>query len=179
MTTCICLLRAVNVSGQNMIKMAELKAMFEALGFTRVRTYLQSGNVVFDTKKTDLTALTTLIQKRIQKDFACDVHLVLKTAAEQAHLLAANPFLQRAGIDTKHLHATILFGPATSSLADRKLPAQAGEELVQTENSIYLCLPHGMGRTKLSNAYFEKALGVTTTTRNWNTMTALAKMGQE
>lgn len=179
MTTCICLLRAVNVSGQNMIKMAELKAMFEALGFTRVRTYLQSGNVVFDTKKTDLPALTTQIQKRIQKEFACDVRLVLKTAAEQAQLLAANPFLQRAGIDTKHLHATILFGPATASLADRKPPAQAGEELVQTENAIYLYLPHGMGRTKLNNAYFEKALGVATTTRNWNTMTALAKMGQE
>jgi uncharacterized protein (DUF1697 family) len=174
--TYICFLRAVNVSGQNLIKMAQLKTMFETLGFERVRTYLQSGNVVFDTRKSDLTALTKQIQKQILQDFACDLRLVLKTADEHSRIVTANPFLKRKSIDAKFLHATLLLEATTASLADRKLPTLEGEEIAQTAEAVYLHLPHGSGRTKLSNAFFEKALGVGATTRNWYTMTALEEL---
>jgi uncharacterized protein (DUF1697 family) len=176
MTTFVALLRAVNVSGQNKIPMAELRRALGALGETGVETYLQSGNVVFNAQGDDPAEQAAAIHGLIEHEFGHDVRVLVLTAAELAQIAAANPFLT-SGADEKHLHVTFLFAPADADgFAGRDLPARDGERAERAGPVIYLYLPHGYGRTKLNNAYFERALGTSATTRNWRTVLALAQM---
>lgn len=160
--------------------MAKLKATYEALGFKRVRTYLQSGNAVFDAKKADPLTHTAAIEKRIAKDFGFDVSIVVKTTEVWSKITAANPFLHLKGVDPKFMLATIFSNPsARTTLDDLTLPAGDHEEVQLVGEVIYLCAPNGYGKTKLTNQYFEKIFGVPATTRNWNTMLALEQMAKE
>ena len=176
MTTFVALLRAVNVSGQNKIPMAELRRGLGGLGLTAVETHLQSGNVVFDARGDDSAEQAAAIHGLIERDFGHDVRVLVLTAAELAQVAAANPFLA-GGADEKYLHVTLLFAPADADgFAGRDLPAQEGERAERAGIVIYLYLPHGYGRTKLNNAYFERALGTPATTRNWRTVLALVEV---
>jgi len=176
MTTFVALLRAVNVSGQNKIPMAELRRGLGGLGLTAVETHLQSGNVVFDARGDDSAEQAAAIHGLIEREFGHDVRVLVLTAAELAHIAAANPFLA-GGADEKYLHVTLLFAPADADgFAGLDLPAQEGERAERAGAVIYLYLPHGYGRTKLNNAYFERALGTPATTRNWRTVLALVEV---
>ena len=176
MTTFVALLRAVNVSGQNKIPMAELRRALGGLGLSGVETYLQSGNVVFDAQGDDPAEHAAAIHGLIDREFGHDVRVLVLTAAELAQVATGNPFLAD-GADEKYLHVTLLFAPADADgFAGRALPAQEGERAERAGPVIYLYLPHGYGRTKLNNAYFERALGTPATTRNWRTVLALAQM---
>jgi len=193
MTTFVALLRAVNVSGQNRVPMAELRASMAAAGYGDVRTYLQSGNIVFDAaadpdadagagrQAAAAQELATAVHRLIERKFGCDVRVLVLTAAELARVAVANPFLRAAGsgFDEKSLHATFLEEPASEAdFAGLAIPAQPGEraKLAAGGRVIYLHLPHGYGRTKLHNGYFERRLGAAATTRNWRTVLALAEM---
>ena len=206
MTTFVALLRAVNVSGQNRVPMAELRASMAAAGYGDVQTYLQSGNIVFDAaadpdadagagrQAAAAQELATAVHRLIERKFGCDVRVLVLTAAELGRVAVANPFLGAAGSgsaaraepDTedavavdKFLHATFLEEPAPeAAFAGLALPAQPGEQAMLAADGrvIYLCLPHGYGRTKLNNGYFERHLGAAATTRNWRTVRALAEM---
>ena len=104
------------------------------------------------------------------------MRVLVLTAANLAHIATGNPFLAD-GADEKYLHVTLLFGPADADgFAGRDLPAQPGERAERAGPVIYLYLPHGYGRTKLNNAYFERALGTPATTRNWRTVLALVEV---
>jgi uncharacterized protein (DUF1697 family) len=176
MTTFVALLRAVNVSGQNKVPMAELRRALGGLGLTGVETYLQSGNVVFDADGDAAAEQAPAIHGLIARELGHDVRVLVLTAAELAHIAAANPFLAGAA-DEKYLHVTFLCAPADADgFAGRELPAQAGERAERAGSVIYLDLPHGYGRTKLNNAYFERVLKTPATTRNWRTVLALAEM---
>jgi uncharacterized protein (DUF1697 family) len=176
MTTFLALLRAVNVSGQNRISMAELRRALGGLGLTGVETYLQSGNVVFDAEGDDAAKQAAAIHGSIEREFGHDVPVLVVTAAELMLVAAANPFVA-SGADEKALHVTFLFAPADADgFAGRELPAQTGEHAERAGPVIYLDLPHGYGRTKLNNAWFERALGTPATTRNWRTVLALVQM---
>ena len=178
MTIFVALLRAVNVSGQNKIPMAELRRTLRGLGLTGVETYLQSGNVVFDADADgdDAAEHAAAIHGLIEREFGHDVRVLVLTAAELAQIAAANPFLA-SGADEKHLHVTFLCAPADADgFAGRELPAQEGERAERAGPVIYLHLPHGYGRTKLNNSFFERALKTPATTRNWRTVCALAEM---
>ncbi len=198
----IALLRAVNVGGTK-LPMADLRALLEGLGLANVRTYLQSGNAVFDAgdNTEPASALATAIEMRIERDLGPRVGVLVLPGESIADVAAANPFLD-GGSDTGILHATFLFGPhgeadfgeasdaaycavykaAFSKLA---LPADEGEEAAfvgappLAAPVIYLKLPHGYGRTKLNNGWFERKLGTAATTRNWRTVVALAAMAGE
>ena len=188
------LLRAVNVSGQNRVPMAELRANMAASGFGDVRTYLQSGNIVFDADAdadADVDAeagrqaaaaqeLAKAVHQLIEREFGHDVKVLVLTAAEMAQVAAVNPFLPALGPDgEKSLHATFLEEPVPdAAFAGLNLPAQPGEQAKIAAGSrvIYLHLPHGYGRTKLNNGYFERHLGAAATTRSWRTVLALAEM---
>jgi len=193
MTTFVALLRAVNVSGQNRVPMAELRASMAAAGYGDVQTYLQSGNIVFDAaadpdadagagrQAAAAQELATAVHRLIERKFGCDVRVLVLTAAELARVAVANPFLRAAGsgFDEKSLHATFLEEPASEAdFAGLAIPAQPGEraKLAAGGRVIYLHLPHGYGRTKLHNGYFERRLGAAATTRNWRTVLALAEM---
>lgn len=175
MSTFVALLRAVNVGGVK-VAMAELRGSLEGLGLTGVQTYVQSGNVVFDAAGDDPALHAAAIQGAIARALDLDVKVLVLSAAQLARIAGANPFLA-AGADPRYLHATFLFEPVTdSSFAALALPIQGDEQAALGEQVAYLHLPHGYGRSKLSNAYFERALRSAATTRNWRTVTTLVEL---
>jgi uncharacterized protein (DUF1697 family) len=179
MATFVALLRAVNVSGQNKVPMAELRATMAAADYGDVQTYLQSGNVVFEAPGDDATLQAAAVRDLIEQAFGLDVRVLVLTATELARVVAANPFLPAA--DVKHLHATFLDAPVSeSAFGGLTLAAQPGEHaaLAASGRVVYLQLPNGYGRTKLNNGYFERRLGAAATTRNWRTVLALAEMSK-
>lgn len=177
MTRYIALLRGINVSGKNIIRMAELEKSFSALGYVRVQTYLQSGNVAFGAGKSGEDKLADTIQAKIRLDFGLDVAVLVLSAGELDKIVGLNPLRPKSGADEKLFHCTFLFKPVSrESFRALSLPSAEGEQAVLRENVILLYCPHGYGKTKLNNSYFERALKVQATTRNWRTVCALQKL---
>lgn len=177
MTTYVALLRGINVSGQNSVRMPALQDSLSDLGLRNVQTYLQSGNAVFRAGKSDEAALAATIEARITQDFG---HLVpvLVMSAEELNLLAnSNPLWPKTGGEEKQFHSTFLFQPVSPSrFKALVLLAAPGERAVLVGRAVLLHCPHGYGRTKLNNGFFERALGVPATTRNWRTVLALQEL---
>jgi len=174
MTTFVALLRGINVSGQKQIRMVALRKSCEGLGLKDVRTYLQSGNVVFCASRTGPRKLASGMRTRIAKDFGYDVEVLVLPAKELDAVAGSNPLWPRSGGEEKLFHGTFLFEPVSGERFGKlKLPVQPGEQAVLVEQVVLLYCPHGYGRTKLNNGFFEKALGVRATTRNWRTVLAL------
>lgn len=170
----ICLLRGINVSGQKLIKMEELKRMFESLGFTNVLTYIQSGNIIFQSSQTDISELTNSIKKEINRLFGFDVSTLLKTKNESTQIVKNNPF---KGKDISKLHVTFLHKkPEKIPYTEIEKVKNKSEEFLINNKEIYLFCPNGYGKTKLTNTYFEKKLKVPATTRNWKTTNKLDEL---
>jgi len=199
MATYVALLRAVNVGGHAPLDMAELRRSLEGLGLRDVMTYLQSGNVVFTADEAPALEHAAAIEVRVERDFGPRVGVRVLSADELARIVAANPFAAEPGGGEKALHATFVlsaasegdFGAASeaafgavyeAAFGRLELPAAEGEEATfvgppaLATPVVYLHLPHGYGRTKLTNAYFERALGAAATTRSWRTVRALADL---
>ncbi|MBI4291068.1 MAG: DUF1697 domain-containing protein [Betaproteobacteria bacterium] len=177
MTTFVALLRGINVSGRNMIRMADLQQSFAALKLDNVQTYLQSGNVLFSTGRTDAAALAATIKDRIADDLGHNVEVRVLTAKELANIASSNPLWPRLGADEKLFHGTFLFRRISqTAFRNLKLPAQGGEQAVLVGQTILLFCPHRYGKTKLNNGFFEKALSIHATTRNWRTVLALREL---
>lgn len=177
MTTYVALLRGVNVSGQKAVPMAKLRESCGALGLENVRTYLQSGNVVFSAGRTEPRKLAAALKARITEDFKHDVEVLVLPAKELKRIAGSNRLRERFKGEDSLFHATFLFQPVPQDrFRKRTLPAQPGEEAVLSGQAVLLYCPHGYGRTKLNNAFFEKALGVPATTRNWRTVLALSAL---
>ena len=174
----VSMLRGINVGGKT-IKMERLRAAFEALSFFRVRTYAQSGNVVFETTQGSPAALSKRIQERILRDFGFPVPVILKTTEEMERVVAGNPFAEEKSIERSKLHVTFLSHalPRTAVTALKGLAA-GKERFCILNQEVYLYCPNGYGRTKLSNTNIEKKLSVVATTRNWKTVRALLEMTQ-
>lgn len=180
MATFVALLRGINVSGQKMIRMADLKKSFEALGLKELRSYLQSGNLVFRSRGGDAKKLASVIKARIAEDFGHDVEVLVLPSKEMIRVADSNPFSPRLGKDEALFHATFLFQPVSESEFKKlTLPAQPGEQAALVGQVILLHCPHGYGRTKLNNNFFEKKLGVPATSRNWRTVLALQALCAE
>ena len=174
----VSMLRGINVGGKT-IKMERLRAAFEALSFSRVRSYVQSGNIVFETTQGSPAALSKRIQERILRDFGFPVPVILKTTEEMERVVAANPFAEEKSIEQSKLHVTFLSHalPRTAVTALEGLAA-GKERFCILNQEVYLYCPNGYGRTKLSNTNIEKKLSVVATTRNWKTAKALLEMTQ-
>jgi uncharacterized protein (DUF1697 family) len=171
------MLRGVNVAGQKKLKMRELAESYTALGFEDVRTYIQSGNVVFSTSIADASSIVKLVEKELKGRFGHEVTVFVRTPNELAKIVARNPF---AGKDQSKLHVTFLYMKPLGVPTDKIDAARSvGEEFSISEREVFLFCPNGYGRSKLSNNFFEKALTVAATTRNWNTVTTLLSMAEE
>ena len=180
MPSYVAMLRGINVSGNKPVKMEALRASFEALGFKNVRTYVQSGNVVFEAKERAAGPLGPQIVARIKRDFGFDVPVLVLGAAELARVVAENPFLEQRGIDLTKLHVTFLAGaPAAAGLKKMEGVSSGRDAFRCLGQIVYLVCPDGYGNTKLHNNAFERALGVGATTRNWKTVSTLAAMAAE
>jgi uncharacterized protein (DUF1697 family) len=174
----IALFRGINVGGNNMLPMKELAALIEALGGTRVRTYIQSGNVVFGGCGTDAAELTSRIEAAVLKKhgFTPRVLLLMHTQLERAAI--ANPFRDaEAGPKTLHV-AFLAERPKNPDLAGLDAIRQDSEKYALDGKVFYLNTPGGFGKSRLAERY-EKLLGVTATARNWNTVMKLREMAKE
>ncbi len=170
----ISLLRAVNLLGHNRISMARLRSLHESLGFTDVKTYIQSGNVVFRCTRRGTASIARSIEKAISNEEGLTVAVTVRTAAELAATIAQNPFAATGSDQTRFLHVAFLTAVPEAALrkaldGDRFAP----ERFAIRGSEIYLYLPNGVARTKLSTAYFERTLKVTATVRNWKTVCTL------
>jgi uncharacterized protein (DUF1697 family) len=180
MSTFISMLRGINVGGQKKIRMETLRGIYEELGFTNVRTYVQSGNVVFESTEQDQVVLVKRIEAHIEQTCGYAVEVFIRQAHELQRILAGNPFLNDRNEDPSKLYVTFLYQPPPED-GWRKLTPPSGtpDEFAPGKMAIYLLCPNGYGKTKLSNSFFERKLGLPTTTRNWNTVNALYKMTVE
>jgi uncharacterized protein (DUF1697 family) len=177
-TTYISILRGINVSGQRKILMADLKSIYEKLGFSDVTTYIQSGNVVFRSGN-GLTSpeIAQIIGKQIQGHYGFEVPIIVRTLEEMKITLSRNPFLHLPDIDQERLHVTFLSElPQKSNVDKTVLLDYPPDRFTIIEKDVYLYCPVNYGNTKLSNKFFESKLKVTATTRNWATVRRLGEM---
>jgi uncharacterized protein (DUF1697 family) len=177
MKSYISVLRGINVSGQKLIKMDALRKTYENLGIRDVKTYVQSGNVVFNVSETEPDKLEQLIYNQVVKDFGFEVPVIVLTAEKLKQVVDNNPFVNDLDKDPTYMHFTFL--SATPSNFDKSViesKKQDGEEISFSGDAVYLYCPNGYGRTKLNNNFLETRLKVTATTRNWKTVNELLKM---
>lgn len=175
----IVMLRGVNVSGHNIIKMEQLRVSFAALGFSNVKTYVQSGNVVFEAAKDSAASLSRKIEQAILHDFGFSVPVFLTTSKRMEETIERNPFLKSSKIDHSKLHVTFLSKDPPGTALEQLEPLVARPEQFHiVGREIYLYCPRGYGNTRLSNTAIEKKLSVGATTRNWNTVNTLLAMAQ-
>ncbi len=180
MATFVTLFRAINVGGNNPVKMPVLKEMHEALGFKKVSSYLQTGNLVFESTETDLIQLANQIKKEFEKTFGFSTEVLVRSAAELKELFKKNPFLERPEKETKWIIVIFLSASADEQGKAALLKAHAGpEEIFIADKELYIYYPEGIGRSKLSNTFIEKNLKVSGTGRNWNTVTKLLEMTKQ
>ena len=174
--TRIALLRGINVGGKNKLPMKELAAMFADAGCTDVRTYIQSGNVLFRRNPALGQDVSSLISESIMNQFRYRVSVLTRTAAELREVVEANPFLQ-AGAEADKLHVIFLAEAPDDSQVHSLAPDYSpGDQFAVLGREIYLYCPNGFASTKLTNTYFETRLSTTCTTRNWRTVLKLLDM---
>ncbi len=180
MTTYITLLRGINVSGKNNIKMNELKTVFTDLGYQDVVTYKQSGNIIFNSNIKESIIIEDTIVSAILKHFGYTIKVILLTKKELLAVFNSNPFLARnPSLDISKLHVTLLHKSFNLGVIEEHLQIDIkaiDDEFEQFENTIYLYCPNGYGKTKLNNNMFEKKLNTDATTRNWNTISKLVEL---
>ena len=180
MDTRIALLRSVNVIGKNMIKMPELARAFEKAGFKYVRTYIQSGNVIFKTEEESCEVLSGKIRDLITKKFGLTIQAVVISPQELADIVAQNPFAKKPGIDLNRQHVTFLDREVDPAKAEKLLSYNyPPDEIIIGSRVVYVHCPDGYGRTKYHNNFIEKKLGANATSRNWNTCQTLLEMCRE
>ncbi|HEU4785021.1 MAG TPA: DUF1697 domain-containing protein [Ktedonobacterales bacterium] len=176
MRTYIALLRGINVGGHRLIKMADLKAMFEALGFDGVQTYIQSGNVVFQADEAE-EPLRERIERQIAATFGFPVVVALRTHDELARVVAACPFAPDALAEDERLYMALLAETPASTGIERMLASKtAPDELRVLGREVYLLYRQNMRESQLTNNLVESRLGVPATMRNWRTLTTLSAM---
>jgi uncharacterized protein (DUF1697 family) len=174
--TYVALLRGINVGGKHKLPMKELAAIVNGCGCSQVRTYIQSGNVVFAASRKCAQELPTVLAKRIEERFGFQVPIVVRVSEELARVMRDNPFV-KAGLPEHTLHVYFLADPPGAD-AVRSLDANrsAPDAFRVVGREIYLHLPNGMARTKLTNAYFDSRLSTSSTARNWATVKKLLEM---
>ena len=176
--TYVALLRGINVGGRSLVPMAELRALFTSLGLADVQTYIQSGNVVFTAGGGEEEELAARIEAALAEAFGIDPAVLLRTPAELEQIARQNPYLSRDA-DLSKLHVVFLDrAPPASAAAELDPSRSPPDELTVAGRELYLRLPNGAGRSKLTLDYFERVLGVRGTQRNWNTVLKLLELAK-
>lgn len=169
----VALLRGVNVGGKNLLPMKDLAVIFAKAGCTDVKTYIQSGNVVFSAPAAVVKKLPALIAAQIEKRFGLRVPVVIRSNEQLRQAIEGNPYL-KAGKDPKTCHvmflANVPAGEVLKSLDPNRSP---GDVYALLGGEIHLHLTTGAAKTKLTNAYFDSKLSTVSTGRNWNTVLKL------
>ncbi|NQX96421.1 MAG: DUF1697 domain-containing protein [Flavobacteriales bacterium] len=172
MKTYISLLRGINVSGQKKILMTDLKGLYEELGFTNVQTYIQSGNVVFDYKKTEAVKLQQMIFEKIENHYSFEIPNLILSPKEIEEALNSNPYQH-----IEKLYFTFLSETPLQENVDELNRFSSENEFYELKGRvIYSHYPNGAGRAKMTLNFFEKKLKVAATARNLRTTSKLLEM---
>jgi uncharacterized protein (DUF1697 family) len=179
MSVFVCMLRAVNVGGRNMIKMEVLREICGTLKFRGAQTYVQSGNVVFACAERDATVVAKKLQAAIEKNVGFRPEVMVRTAAELREVVARNPFAKRRGIESKKLLVTFFSGdPDGEGLKAARGMKPDPEEMWIERREAFVYYPNGFGQSKLAWAKVERMLKVSGTARNWNSVVKLLEMAE-
>lgn len=175
----ISLLRGINVGGNKKIKMADLRALYDSLGFTRTKTLLQSGNAVFSTTLTGPAAIVTRIQDAIQQRYGFEVTVILRTADDLRRLIENHP-LTAAQLEepNKILVNFLRTAPDDGQVQAFQAEHTTPEILHFQGDTIIVFYSDGMGKSKLATNVLERKLKVTGTGRNWNTVNKLLGLAE-
>jgi len=174
----ISLLRGINVSGQKAIKMSDLKSLYQEIGFQNVITYIQSGNVVFESDVKNGTSIKKKIQSTIESKYQFQVPVEIRTHHEISNIIEAWPFdsIDLAENGTKVLLTFLSDSPLKKNIDELMKHVVNPDQLIIKGKAVYLYCPNGYGKSKLSNNFLEKKLGVDATTRNWKTVQKLYEL---
>ena len=176
MPVCIALLRGINLGGHKKIKMDLLRKSFERLGCRTVQTYINSGNLVFESDDCGASFCQTA-EDRILADFGFSSPVLVRTPAEFAKAMKNSPFAKDKGMDPSRLFVVFLSTSPAKAAIEKLAGFPAGTARFRCiGKELHLYCPDGMGRTKLPN--FDKVLSVNATARNWNTVSRLYEMAQ-
>lgn len=180
MPTYVVLLRGINVGGRNKLAMRDLRAVLADLGHGDPRTYVQSGNAVFTSERTDVDVLARELAAHLSSGYGVTPAVLLRTDRELAEVVAANPFTDAAAADPTTVHVAFLpEDPSDVAVSALTETDHAPEELAVGDRVLYLHLPGGLGRSRLA-AEVDRRLGhLDPTVRNWRTVTKLAEMVTE
>lgn len=176
MNTFVAFLKGVNIGGHKAIKMDELKKIFLTLGFTHVKTYINSGNIVFCSHE-DKEAVREQMERAIFQHFGISVAAVVKTAGELLKVFAGHPFDPDTESDSSKRAVVFLSRPVASDQAN----VFSGDDRI-TERTVirgdvlFAYYPRGFSKTRLTGDYIERRLRLTATARNWNTVCKLAEI---
>jgi len=174
------MLRGINIGPHKRIKMDRLRESFEGLGFAAVKTYIQSGNVVFKTKKNSTTSLCKKIEAKLLDDFGFSISVILRTREEMEKAIRGNPLRKEKGVDPSKLHVAFLSeAPAPAAVAKLGALTQSPDRERCVGKELYLYFPKGVSGSSLWKHPLDRVLSVTTTTRNWNTVNQLCTMAKE
>lgn len=178
MTVYVALLRGINLGARNKVPMAGLSDVFASVGLDDVTTYVQSGNVVFGSRDAKTGDLAETLEQRIADELGVRAAVLLRTLPQLRRVVDGNPFLGDEEEPTKLL--AVFLDRAPTAEATRKLdPARSPPDRFSVQGSeIYLHVPNGFGRSKLTLDYFERGLGVKGTARNWRTVTKLLELAE-
>jgi uncharacterized protein (DUF1697 family) len=177
MTTHVGLLRAVNLPQHNKVTMADLCELIANVGMQDVRSLLQSGNVVFRSEMAPTATLERLLEAAVEKRLGVKTDFFVRTAEEWKAVIADNPFFAEAKRDPGHLLVMALKEAPDRAAVTALQKAIKGREVVRArDRQAYIVYPDGVGRSRLSSAVIEKALGTRATGRNWNTVLKLGAL---
>lgn len=173
------LLRGVNVGKSRRVAMADLRAALDAAGYAGAATHLQTGNVVLAARERSADAVGRALEGVLRERLDLDVDVMVRTRAQLDKVLNGNPLLGR-GVDTKALHIGFLKSKPPAAEARALGGADFGrDEFALSGRELYLRYPDGLGRSKMSGAFFERALTTPMTVRGWAVVTKLAQLARE
>ena len=172
----LALLRGINVGGNTKVPMPELKGIFEEIGFTSVVTYINSGNVAFDTRKATESKLTEKLENAVEARFGKAIAVIVREQRDIDRVLQNNPF-QGEYESHKEMHVLflkeVLQNETVSSL---NAAAKGGERSAVSGREIYCHLPAGVADSLLGKGFLDKKLRIVFTGRNWRTVERLATL---
>lgn len=175
----IALLRGINVGSKNRIKMADLKMLLESMDFKNVKTYLQSGNIIFDSNSSDVFKIAEDIKTNINKSFGFSIKVIIRTKDELENIVNNNPFIKNSHIQIDKLHITFLQDIFDKgNFSDLYAYKNENEKFRIIRSEIYLYLPEGYARTRLTNNFLENKLKAIATTRSWKTIVKLMELSK-
>lgn len=177
----VAFLRGINVGGNKLIKMAELREVFARSGLKNVSTYIQSGNVIFDAKETEGNALVSKIERKIHQALGHEVTVILLTVVELEEAVKSDPFKSiKPGEDV----VTFVTFMSSDPINPPALPFVITKEntdvlAIKNRAAFLVCRRKQNGLFSFPNAFFEKELGVSATTRNWTTVNKVLELAKK